>query len=281
MQQRAAGGGSLTREDAMTKGESLRDNPPTWYATVSKRVMMPRILPHPIPGSTWMNSFPASRFRSRGGSPAGSGLSNRLLGRNNQGLEKKASLSKLRTHLIGILEKEPFDPGPMSSQNVLFSIIDEDDVVTLHDSFGLHHDLEESSFRLAALQLRRDVKLVKDWKVSLVPGEPVCEMNRVGVGDSDDTDACGPQLLQEVENVLVDTKVNRIPARRHVRVGQIQVQAGSNVVEVALGGDSPSFKRFELVVNAEPLAKCRPVAARGRCPVLNRQVKGELDQHPA
>jgi hypothetical protein len=196
-------------------------------------------------------------------------------------LEKKPAPSKLLPHLVGIVKNEPLDAGPMSTQNILFSIIDEDDMVTLDDSLAFDHELEEPSFRLAALQLRRDVKLVKDWKIPLVPGEPMCEMHWVCVGDSDDTDACSPQVLQEVEHVLVDTKVNRIPPRRHVRVGEIHIQGGSNVVEVMFGADSPGFKRFELVVNAELIAKCRLVAAGGRCPVLNGEVKGQLDHYPA
>ena len=114
---------------------------------------------------------------------------------------------------------------------------------------------------LRHLHMYRDVEFVKDWKVPLIPGKPVCEMNRIRVGDSDDTHARSSQLLQEVEDFLVHTEIDRIPARRHFRVGQIQGQADSKVVKVALGGDPSGFKGFELVVNAELAAKCR--ARRG------------------
>src|SRR5271155_2891463 len=40
----------------MTNGGYQRENPPTWCATVCKKVMIPRILQHRGVRSTWINS---------------------------------------------------------------------------------------------------------------------------------------------------------------------------------------------------------------------------------
>ena len=127
------------------------------------------------------------------------------LTRNRRRLRKESPRSKFHLHLIGIVKHEAFDPGSMSSQHIQFTVIDEDHEVIFVDFLGLHHDLEESSLRLAVFHVCRYVQLVKDWKFPSVPGEPMCQMNWIRVGDSDDADTCAPQLVQELEDVLINT----------------------------------------------------------------------------